>query len=122
MPPVPSTAIFEGFVAVLTALPAFNSLLKDWTLLLPKTFSPAFGWLLNRVKMTPVPLFSFSSTRLCGSCQWELGHIGCRGLFHQGVLLALDVVKLLIPLTSCKVDQVEKAVLSRLLIDRHHRT
>jgi len=107
-------------VAILTALPAFNGLLKDRTLLLPKALALAFGWLLDRVKMTPVPLSSFSSTRLCGPCQWELSHIRRRGFFHQGVLLALDVVKLLIPLTPCKVDQVEEAVLSRLLIDRHY--
>ena len=44
----------------------------------------------------------------------EFCHVRCRGFFHQGVLLALDVVELLIPLTFCKVDQVKKAVLSRL--------
>ena len=119
LPSVPSTATLKGLVAILTALPALNSLLKDWSLM---SVALPLCRLLDRVKMTSVSLSSFSRTRLCRSCQRELCHIRCCGLFHHGMLLAFDVVKLLVPLTFCKVDQVEKAVLSRLLVNRHHRT
>ena len=63
------------FVAVLTALPAFNGLLEDWTLLLTITLAFALGRPLDWIKMTPVSFSPFASTRFRGSCQWKLGHI-----------------------------------------------
>ena len=60
LPPVPSTAAFKGLVAKLTALPAFNSLLKDWPLM---SIALALGRPLDWVKMTPIPLSSFAGTR-----------------------------------------------------------
>ena len=124
LPPVPSTAAFKGLVAKLTALPAFNSLLKDWPLM---SIALALGRPLDWVKMTPIPLSSFAGTRFCRSCQregilprqmpWLLPPGSAPRPWCCGTAHSIDVLQ-----SRPSQKSSPEQIVSRLLIDRHHRT
>ena len=56
------------------------------------------------------------------TCNWELSHIRGSGGVHKGEAIRLQVVELPIPLPLCEINQIEKAVLSILVVNWQHCT